>query len=69
MSEMAEAEANNKSLVKAINAWPMSRKVSLVAAALICIAIFAVIILQARVADYNLLFAHMESTDAAEVVA
>ncbi len=63
------AEVNNKSLVKAVNAWPMSRKISLVAAALICIAIFTVIILQARVADYNLLFAHMDNADAAEVVA
>jgi len=62
------AEATNKSLVKSVGKWPLSRKLSLVAAALICAAIFAVIILQARVADFNLLFAHMENADASEVV-
>jgi flagellar M-ring protein FliF len=62
------AGATNKSLVKSVGRWPLSRKLSLVAAALICAAIFAVIILQARVADYSLLFAHMDNADAAEVV-
>jgi flagellar M-ring protein FliF len=62
------ANATNKSLVKSVGRWPLSRKLSLAAAALICAAIFAVIILQAQVADYNLLFAHMDNADAAEVV-
>jgi len=62
------ADATNKSLVRSVNSWPLSRKLSLVAATVICAAIFAVIILQAQVADYNLLFAHMDNADAAEVV-
>ncbi len=64
---MAE-EKNQPSLVKTISEWPMSRKVSLVAAVLVCVAIFSVIILQAKEADYSLLFANMESSDASEVV-
>jgi flagellar M-ring protein FliF len=54
--------------MKSVGSWPASRKLSLVAAVLICVAIFAVIILQARTAEYHLLFAQMETSDAAEVV-
>jgi flagellar M-ring protein FliF len=52
----------------AIMNWPLSRKISLAVAALLSIAIFAVIIIQARVADYRLLYANLASTDASAVI-
>jgi len=58
-----------KTLFTLIKEWPLSRKIALVAVTCISIAIFAVIILQARTADYQLLFANMEQKDAASVVA
>ena len=48
----------------AIMGWPLSRKITLAVAALISIAIFALIIIQARVADYRLLYANLASSDA-----
>ncbi len=61
---MAEAE----NFFSALNKWPLSRKISLVAAAAISLAIFAVIIIQAREADYRLLYANMSTADASSVV-
>ncbi|WP_457573024.1 flagellar basal-body MS-ring/collar protein FliF [Desulfolithobacter sp.] len=55
-------------LVHRIRQWPMPRKLALVAVALISIALFTVIIIQARTADYQLLFANLNETDAASVV-
>ncbi len=62
------AEKTPPALPSALKAWPLSRKLSLVAVALTCVAIFAVIILQARTADMRLLFANLETGDAAAVV-
>lgn len=62
------AVATNRDLMRTVGAWPASRKLSLLAVVLICAAVFAAIILQARVADYHLLFAQMESADAGEVM-
>jgi flagellar M-ring protein FliF len=52
----------------ALAGWPLSRKISLAVAALLSIAVFALIIIQARVADYRLLYANLESTDASAIV-
>jgi flagellar M-ring protein FliF len=52
----------------AIMSWPLSRKISLAVAALLSVAIFALIITQARVADYRLLYANLASTDASSVI-
>ena len=52
----------------AIMSWPLSRKISLAVAALLSIAIFALIITQARVADYRMLYANLASNDASSVI-
>ncbi|BCR06638.1 flagellar M-ring protein [Desulfuromonas versatilis] len=62
------AEETRKSLITTINGWPRSRKLTMAVAALASVAIFAVIILQAQVADYKLLFANLGSSDASSVV-
>ncbi len=64
---MAEEEAP-RNLITVIKGWPLSRKLSLAAAALSCLAIFAVIIFQAQVADYGLLFSNLAERDASSVV-
>jgi flagellar M-ring protein FliF len=51
-----------------ITNWPLSRKISLAVAALLSIAIFALIITQARVADYRMLYANLASNDASSVI-
>ena len=51
-----------------IAAWSLTRKLSLVAVAALSILLFSLIIMQARIADYSLLFANLPSRDAAEVV-
>ncbi|ORJ63526.1 flagellar basal-body MS-ring/collar protein FliF [Geothermobacter hydrogeniphilus] len=48
--------------------WPTSRKLSLVGVALLCLIFFAVLIIQARIADYSLLFANLDGSDASAVV-
>ncbi len=62
------AEKEKKTLFDVINEWTMARKLSLVAAAAVSILLFSLIIMQARVADYSLLFANLPSRDASEVV-
>lgn len=51
-----------------IRQWSLARKLSLVAAALISSAVFALIIMQSQVADYSLLFANLPGRDAASVI-
>ncbi len=62
------AEESRKTLIDAIKAWPVSRKLSLVAVTLLCLAFFAVLIAQSRTVDYSLLFANLSSSDAARVI-
>ena len=52
----------------AIMGWPLSRKITLAVAALLSIAIFALIIIQARVTDYRLLYANLASSDASSII-
>ncbi len=67
-AEQAAAQEEKKSLLNVIMAWSLARKLSLVAAAVLCIVLFSVIIMQSRVADYSLLFANLPSRDASSVV-
>ncbi len=62
------AEATQMNFLTSVNSWPMGRKLSLALAAILSMAIFAIIIIQARVADYGLLYANLSSTDASSVV-
>ncbi len=65
--QTAEPE-EKKNLLNVIMEWSLARKLSLVAAAVLCIVLFSVIIMQSRVADYSLLFANLPNRDAASVV-
>ncbi|MBU1138694.1 MAG: flagellar M-ring protein FliF [Proteobacteria bacterium] len=56
-----------KDLLTLLKEWPLSRKIALGAVAVISIALFAVIIFQARTADFQLLYANLEQKDASSV--
>lgn len=62
------SEEPQKSLIDALKAWPLARKLSLVAVAALCMVFFAILIIQSRTADYSLLFANLSSADAAQVI-
>lgn len=57
-----------RDLITFIKEWPLSRKIALAAVTLFSIALFAIIIIQARTADYQLLYANLAEKDAASVV-
>ena len=57
-----------KNMLTLVKEWPLSRKIALLAVTVICIALFAVLIIQARTADYQLLYANLAEKDAASVV-
>jgi flagellar M-ring protein FliF len=64
---MAEKTAPSN-LIESIRQWPRKRQLSLAATLLICLVFFAVIIMQANKADYQLLFGNLDSADASAVV-
>ncbi len=57
-----------KNMLTLLKEWPLSRKIALLAVTAICIALFTVLIIQARTADYQLLYANLAEKDAASVV-
>ncbi len=57
-----------KNMLTLVKEWPVSRKVALAAVTVISMALFAVLIIQARTADYQLLYANLSEKDAAPVV-
>jgi len=62
------AETNQINAVPEVQNWPNSRKLLLAVVVLACVGIFGAIILQARNADYRLLYANMANGDGAEIV-
>ncbi len=62
------AEDIQKNRAPGLKNWPNSRKLLLLVVVLVCAGIFGAIILQARHADYRLLYANMANGDGAEVV-
>lgn len=56
------------SLWRRIRGWPLARQLSLLAVGILCVAAFAYLILQARVADYNLLYGDLNQKEASSVV-
>lgn len=65
----AEAEPiERKNLTQLLREWPLSRKIAAGGVILISIILFAVLIIQSRVADHQLLYANLTETDAASVV-
>lgn len=57
-----------KDLATLIKEWPLSKKLTLVAVLLLSLGLFAILIVQARTADYQLLYANLQEKDAASVV-
>ncbi len=57
-----------KDLATILREWPLRRKIALVAVTIISLAVFAIIIIQARTADYQLLYANLSPKDAGAVV-
>ncbi|SDE27515.1 flagellar M-ring protein FliF [Desulfuromonas thiophila] len=57
------------SLLAAMRNWPLSRKISLAAVALFSLSLFAIIILQSRQTEHELLFANLAPDDASAIVA
>lgn len=62
------AAAPKTALLSSVSQWPRGRKLSLLAVVLLCLVFFAVIILQARSADYSLLYANLSASDASAVL-
>jgi flagellar M-ring protein FliF len=57
-----------KNLITLIKEWPLSRKIATGAIVAISLALFAFLIIEARTADYQLLYANLHENDAAPVV-
>lgn len=66
--ETPEQLIERKNLLSLIKEWPMPRKIALGAIATLCVILFAILIIEARTADYQLLYANLGETDAASVV-
>lgn len=64
----ADSPQGWRGLVQTLRDWPLSRKLSLAAVGVITLALFAVLILQARQADYRTLFSDLSKEDASQVV-
>jgi len=62
-----ETTAQEKNLLTLIQAWPLSRKIATAAILLITIALFGFLIIQARTADHQLLYANLPTNDASAV--
>lgn len=63
-----EPVIQRKNLLTLIREWPLPRKIALGAITVISIGVFAFLIIQARVADYQLLYANLTLSDAGNVV-
>lgn len=57
-----------KNILTLVKEWPLNRKIALGAITAISIGLFAFLIIQARVADYQLLYANLSEADAGSVV-
>ena len=57
-----------RTLVDTVVGWPISRKIALAAVTVITLGLFAFIIVQARTADYQLLYGNLADSDASAVV-
>lgn len=57
-----------KNLVTLIKEWPMPRKIALGVIVGLSVILFAILIIEARTADYQLLYGNLTETDAASIV-
>ncbi|MFA5700636.1 MAG: flagellar basal-body MS-ring/collar protein FliF, partial [Desulfuromonas sp.] len=56
-------------LLSVVKDWPLSRKISLAAVVLFSLTLFAILILQARQVNHQMLFANLAESDASAIVA
>lgn len=57
-----------RALIATITEWPLPRKIALAAITALSLGLFAYIIIQARTADYQLLYGNLAETDASAMV-
>jgi len=57
-----------KNLITLIREWPLSRQIATGAVVVISLALFAILIIESRTADYQLLYANLCENDAAPIV-
>jgi flagellar M-ring protein FliF len=57
-----------KNLIEVLRAWPLTKKLALAAVTLVSVVIFAIIILQTRTINFQLLYANLPPKDAGSVV-
>ncbi|PIE58466.1 MAG: flagellar M-ring protein FliF [Desulfobulbus propionicus] len=62
------SQSGLQNLVTSIKSWPLPRKIALGAMAAISIALFALLIIQARSSNYQLLYGNLNETDAGAMV-
>lgn len=62
------APIERKNFVQLVQGWPLTRKLATGAVLVISITLFALLIIQARTADQQLLYANLAMNDASEVV-
>lgn len=67
--EPKKIQPKKKSFFEIFREWPVSRKIALAGVVVISIAVFSLLIVQGRTADYQLLYANLGENDAAPVVA
>ncbi len=61
-------EIEKKNIITLIQEWPMSRKIGLGVTLAVAIALFAILIIQARTVNEQLLYANLPATDASQVI-
>ena len=64
----ARPKSGFQALVATVQRWPLSRKIALGAVTLISLGLFALIIVQARTVDYQLLYGNLSESDASAIV-
>ena len=62
------APIEKKNIIRLVQEWPLTRKLATGAVVVISIALFALLIIQARTANQQLLYANLAMNDASEVV-
>ncbi|MBE0584396.1 MAG: flagellar M-ring protein FliF [Desulfofustis sp.] len=62
------ARPERKRLIDLVRAWPLRRKIAFSSMAVVGVSVLIVLILQARISDYQLLYANLAEADAGNVV-
>ncbi len=66
--DTAVARPQRKNVIELIRAWPVRRQIAFGSLAVIAVSVLILLILQARISDYQLLYANLTEADAGSVV-